>query len=214
MGRMREWPEPPIVLVHGLWMRGWVMALLGLRLQRAGFRVLRFTYSSMRATLSQNAASLAQFITAFPGAHVVGHSLGGLVILQMLSDYPELPVGRVVLLGTPAHDCAAARALGQRKWSRRILGKSLPQWYSRARRGGSYTPEIGVIAGSLPIGLGRLVGQIARPNDGVVSVSETRLPGTKAQAMLPVSHTQMLLSSAVANEVAEFLRAGHFSAER
>ncbi len=142
MGRMREWPEPPIVLVHGLWMRGWVMALLGLRLQRAGFRVLRFTYSSMRATLSQNAASLAQFITAFPGAHVVGHSLGGL------------------------------------------------------------------------IGLGRLVGQIARPNDGVVSVSETRLPGTKAQAMLPVSHTQMLLSSAVAQEVAEFLRAGHFSAER
>jgi pimeloyl-ACP methyl ester carboxylesterase len=214
MAEVRELPEQPIVLVHGLWMRGWVMALLARRLKRRGFRVFSFTYSSMRATLSQNAASLAHFISAFPGAHVVGHSLGGLVILQMLSDYPELPVGRVVLLGTPTHDCAAARALASRNWSRRILGKSLPQWYSRARRDGSYTREIGVIAGSLPIGLGRLVGEIARPNDGVVSVSETRLPGTKAQAMLPVSHTQMLLSSAVANEVAEFLRAGHFSAER
>jgi pimeloyl-ACP methyl ester carboxylesterase len=203
-----------VVLVHGLWMRGWVMALLGRRLQREGFRVFRFDYPSMRATLAQNATRLAQYIAAFPGAHLLGHSLGGLVVLQMLSDYPELPVGRVVLLGTPIHDCAAARSLDQRNWSRRILGKSLLEWYSREHREATYAPEIGIIAGSLPVGFGRLVGEIARPNDGVVSVSETRLPGMKAHAVLRVSHTQMLLSSTVAKEVAEFLRAGHFSVGR
>jgi hypothetical protein len=36
----------------------------------------------------------------------------------------------------------------------------------------------------------------------------------KDHVVLPVSHTQMLLSSAVARNVASFLRTGRFSAER
>jgi len=45
---------------------------------------------------------------------------------------------------------------------------------------------------------------------GVVTLAETRLPGATAHVTLPVSHTGMLLSARVAQEVGEFLEHGRF----
>src|SRR3954464_6278340 len=80
-----------VVLVHGLWMHGWVMKLLGTRLRSCGFRTVCFSYPSMRASLSQNASVLSRFVEriAAPRIHFIGHSLGGLLILQMLAEFPE-----------------------------------------------------------------------------------------------------------------------------
>ena len=47
-----------------------------------------------------------------PQVHLLGHSLGGLVILRCLERYPMAQPGRVVFLGTPAAGSRAARRLG------------------------------------------------------------------------------------------------------
>ncbi len=70
--------------------------------------------------------------------------------------------------------------------------------------------EIGVISGSRSLGLGRLIPGLLRPNDGVVSVVETQLPQARDFVTLPVTHSQMLVSRACADEVAAFLRTGSF----
>ena len=77
-----------VVLVHGLWMRGWVMTLLGLRLQRCGFHTVVFSYPSMNNSLSQNALLLSNFVAGITASriHFIGHSLGGLLIMQMLAE--------------------------------------------------------------------------------------------------------------------------------
>jgi hypothetical protein len=72
------------------------------------------------------------------------------------------------------------------------------------------TREVGVIAGSLPVGIGRVFAELPVPNDGTVCVDETELPGAASRIVHDVSHTGMLFSSAVANSAVKFLVTGGF----
>ena len=90
-----------VVMVHGLRMPGWVMALLALRLRRCGFDTRVFSYPSVRTSLAENALQLSRFVAriAAPRIHFVGHSLGGLLVLQMLAlsratHWPRGPGGQ------------------------------------------------------------------------------------------------------------------------
>ncbi|MDD5763186.1 MAG: alpha/beta hydrolase, partial [bacterium] len=75
-----------VVLIHGLWMTGTEMRVLGGRLEESGFRVRYFRYRSWRGGLAQAAGALREFVEATEGerVHLVGHSLGGVVIARML----------------------------------------------------------------------------------------------------------------------------------
>ena len=203
-----------VILVHGLWMPATVFLLHSHWLQRRGYRVRRFGYPSMRATLSQNAQRLRHFIAATGAAdiHLVGHSLGGLVILEMLRQKPDPRLRRAVLLGTPCVDSHCARRLRGLGMSA-LLGRSLGEWLSRAS-GSTVAPrsavEIGVLAGTRSIGLGRVIPGLPRPNDGVVAVAETRLPGIADFIALPVAHAEMLASRRCVAQSASFLETGRF----
>jgi len=210
---MDKQPEPrePIVLVHGLWLGGWVLAILAARLRRCGYNTRIFSYPAMGASLSVNAAALASFAVslAVPHVHFVGHSMGGLVILKMLEANPELRRGRSVLLGTPCGGSRSAEALAKTAAGRVILGHSLMEWL-RGPRAEPENCELGVLAGCRPIGLGRLVTRLPTPNDGVVIEAEARVPGMTDFICLRVSHSEMLWSRNVAHQVCTFLQSGHF----
>jgi len=205
-----------VVLVHGLWMHGWVMKLLGMRLRRCGFRTVCFSYPSMRASLSQNASVLSRFVgeIAAPRIHFMGHSLGGLLILQMLAEFPESRTGRIILAGSPYNTSCVAEKLSRRSAGRYILGRSMLQWLSQKPRACESRYEVGVIAGAKSIGGGRLISRLATPNDGVVTVGETSIPGVADQIVLNVTHSQMLLSTELARQACFFLQYGCFMHHR
>ena len=205
------------VLVHGLWMHGVVMQLQRCYLARMGFDAVCYSYPSMRLTLTENAGRLAQFARSLraPHIHWVGHSLGGLVILRMLEREPALPPGRVVLLGVPYGDGYSRRALAASRLGARLLGRSIGEWVEIKKPDRFPGREIGVVAGSLARGLGRLVARgLPKPNDGVVTVAETELAAACDRIVLPVSHSGMLLSRCVARQSGAFLRAGKFDTLR
>jgi len=210
-------PEPEaVILVHGLWVHGVVMALLRRRIARCGYRTYSYSYPSMRLTLTENAERLAQYCLRVAAARVnfVGHSLGGLVVLRMLETAREFKVGRIVLAGTPCCGSFAARRLTRLPGGQAMLGRSLPEWLGRERPQPPAHHEIGVIAGNVGIGLGRLAApDMTQPNDGVVSVAETRLPEMRDHIVLSVNHTGMLFSRAVARQICEFTRHGVFARE-
>ena len=52
--------------------------------------------------------------------------------------------------------------------------------------------------------------ELPEPNDGIVAVAETVIPGERDRIILPVSHSGMLVSRAVATQAAAFLRNGKF----
>lgn len=200
-----------VIVIHGLWMTGLEASVLRHRLANRGFAVEQYHYRSMTADVDSVVHELRERVLAVPGpAHLVGHSLGGLVALRLAERLPDVELGNVVLLGSPVNGSAAARALAAWPAMQWMLGR-LPseELLASGRRWTRGTP-VGVIAGTNSMGLGRFVGRLAEPNDGTVSVDETRLDGATEHVELPVSHMGMLVSEDVAALVVRFLRGGTF----
>jgi pimeloyl-ACP methyl ester carboxylesterase len=182
------------------------------RLRRAGFEPHTFHYHSMQASLEDACAALAAQLQALGDpCHVVAHSLGGVVTLETYARNPDLPSGRIVLLGAPVQGSRAARAVARWSLGPRILGGLAVAELCRPRSRRWDSPrEIGLVAGSGNVGLGRLFAELPLPNDGTICVDETLLPGATAHSVLDVTHTGMLVSTAVASAVVRFLRRGSF----
>ena len=199
-----------IVLVHGVWVPGLVMMPLAARLAREDFRCHRFDYRGQGLPLAVNADDLVRFARSVGPAHYVGHSLGGLVILRALSEHPELAAGNVVLLGTPVRGSFSGRRLARHRVGRWMLGQTQPLWHDGAFMRWKRTERLGVIAGTLPMGLGRALGPLPGQNDGVVCVDETAIEGMSERITLHVGHSAMLVAPRVASQTAAFLREGKF----
>lgn len=204
-----------VILAHGLWVPGLVMKPLAARLSAAGLRCHTFDYRGRARPLEAHAERLARFARTIGPAHFVGHSLGGLVVLQALGADPALPSGRVVLLGTPANGCLAGRRFARHRVGRWFLGESGPLWSEMRGEGGTRRWErgepLGVVAGTVALGLGRLFGTLPGPNDGVVTVEETTVEGMRQRIALPLGHSQLIFSARVAAQVAAFLKEGAFA---
>jgi hypothetical protein len=201
-----------VVLVHGLWMPGLAMSPMAARLSRGGYHCHLFDYAGRERPLAANAERLAQLARSVGPANFVGHSLGGLVVLEALNANPALAVGRVALLGTPARGCLAGRRLASYGFGRWMLGESAALWREGRSARWRRSEPLGVIAGALPLGHGRTLGRLPGANDGVVCVNETRIEGAAASIVLPVSHSGMLLSARVAQALQTFLASGSFGA--
>ena len=200
-----------VVLVHGLWYHAWSMRVLTRRLAATGLQASCFSYPTRKQDLRQNAASLAEFCNSIQTneLHFIGHSLGGLVVLQMLQSARHLPPGRIVLLGTPLRGSLVVEKSTGLPGGKFLLGLSAAALTAGASRLAA-DRETGLIAGTRPFGLGRLTGGLAGPSDGTVSVSETGSDQLADRLELPVTHTGMLVSSRVAAQSAFFLSHGHF----
>lgn len=201
-----------IILIHGLWMHGLVLLPHQRWLRAEGFAVRRFSYPSWRGGLADNVRLLSSFVNETPGSviHLVAHSLGGLVALKMLSQEPDARISRVVLLGTPYAGCHCGITLAAQPVLTALVGRTFKDWFSLPRPALQPAVDIGVIAGTRPIGFGRLIPGLARPNDGVVAVDETRIAAASDSIALNVSHSGMLVSCGCAGQIANFLRTGRF----
>ena len=201
-----------VVVVHGLWLTGSAMTIVRSRFEHMGYQARSFSYPSVNADLSSNAAQLFAFVRELDAEviHLVGHSMGGLLSLQMLQEHDEPRIGRVVLAGSPFQDIHAVRNLMQHPFTQSVVGKSIAQWLAQAKPDVTSRYQIGVIAGDRSVGLGRLITHLETPNDGTITVAETQVPGAKDSIVLHVSHSEMLISADVVHQAAHFLDTGQF----
>jgi pimeloyl-ACP methyl ester carboxylesterase len=191
------------------------MAVMARRLRLRGHCVQVFSYPTRSNSLEEQADELYEFIDkdSFATLHLVGHSMGGLLILNMLSRFDQWPPGRVVLMGCPVAGSGVVRRLEKMPGQKLLFGHARDSLLEGFR----YTPrqhETGMIRGTRSVGLGRLAGQHCEPNDGTVALSETQLDGLKDSIELPVSHSQMLINAGVAEQVEQFLLHGKFKSNR
>ena len=209
---MGKLPVDSVILVHGLWYGPWSMKYLGRGLRHKGYECRYFKYSTRKTSLGAAAKVLRDSIEGHlkSPVHLVGHSLGGLVILKLLMDYPETPQGNVVLLGSPINGSRVARKVAGwpgMSWAFGASESALAQGYA-------HLPEdrkIGMIRGQKPVGLGRIAGGFHEANDGTVSFSETHSERLADEVTVKTTHTGLIMSREVLRHTVSFLSGGRFA---
>jgi pimeloyl-ACP methyl ester carboxylesterase len=193
-------------------MRGFTLTLLRRRLQAAGYAVDVFDYASVFGSADSGVERLLRRAQALKSTniHFVGHSLGGLIALQVLQRAPELTQGRVVCLGSPLRGSAVARGVAKLPGGSFVIGRSLDVLRNGIERWDGVQP-VGAIAGRLPVGLGFAVAALGSPHDGTVSVAETQLPGLTDHCIVPATHTGLVYSEEAARQAIAFLHDARFA---
>jgi hypothetical protein len=193
-----------VVLVHGMGRTGLSMVPLELSLERAGYRVLNFSYSSYGPAVPEIAAGLRATLAEHlarepaPRIHFVGHSLGNIVIRWHLAHHePVGQRGRFVMLAPPNRGSRMADLLSP------YLGWLLHP-IAELRSSGSTVSR-------LPAPAGIEFAVIAGEWDGKVSIAETCVPGAAAHAVVPSGHSFMMARPQVQRMVRQFLDTGTFS---
>jgi len=191
--------RPVAVLVHGMGRTPLSMALLALRLRRAGFDVALYGYSPTVERLDACLQRLARFLARRVGDRpyiAVGHSLGTVLLRCVLPQMAHAPA-LFFLLAPPVQACAIARRaapllpyrlftgeMGQRLADPHFM-RSVPVPSCPAV---VYAGTAGPRARWLPAG--------DEQNDGILKVSETVLAGA-ALVRVPALHTFLMNSRAV-----------------
>lgn len=193
------------------------------RLRERGYRVVNIDYPSREKTVEQLAG------TVIPGAlnqcdaaraqtvHFVTHSMGGILVRYFLQHHGVPNLGRVVMTGPPNQGSQVVDA-----W-RNVPGFSLLNGRAGDQLGtdpggiaaqlGPVSYPVGVIAGTRSINL-ILSLSLPGPNDGKVTVANTRVEGMADFVALPVAHPFIPADSRVIRQTMHFLERGTFDHPR
>ncbi|WP_202819776.1 esterase/lipase family protein [Thaumasiovibrio subtropicus] len=206
-----------VVLLHGLIRSSDSMSKMAAHLTTLGYRVVNQDYPSTDHpidTLTEIAIPPA--IEACGDAaqiHFVTHSLGGILLRYYISQHSMPKLGRAVMLGPPNRGSEIVDAMGDWAlfgWINGPAGIALgTQADSIPNQLGPVHFELGVIAGSRTFNP-MLSLLLPSPDDGKVSVENTKVTGMKAHIVMPVTHTFMMQNQGVIEQVSHFLAHGEF----
>lgn len=210
-----------VLLLHGIARTSASLTKLARTLEAAGFATLNLDYPSRKhslAALTEHVHKEAAPFLAQPGghAHIVTHSMGGLLARAYIARHRPPDLGRVVMLGPPNAGSELADLLARRVFYRSYFGPA-GQQLGTGPKGkpsqlfGVVDYPVGVIAGDRALDpLGWLL--LPRPNDGRVSVARTCVDGMTGHVTVHATHTLMARNAGVIRHTIQFLRHGRFDA--
>jgi len=207
-----------VVVLHGLARTSGAMQRLGSALQREGYAVVNVDYPSRKKPIEELAplAVKTQGIEQCPSGsslHFVTHSMGGILVRYYLQNNEVASVGRVVMLAPPNQGSQVVDKLRNTPGYKLFNGPAGMQLGtdddSVPSQLGPVEFELGVIAGSRTFN--PVLSQfLPNPDDGKVSVENTKVEGMTDHITLPVTHTFMMRSGKVIEQVLHFIRHGEF----
>lgn len=189
-------------------------------LQEEGFETVNVDYPSRDFTIEELAPMAVddglagcRSMDGVERIHFVTHSLGGILVRQYLSENVIPELGRVVMLGPPNQGSDAVDKLGDVPgfdWMNGPAGRQLGKGENSVPlRLGPADFELGIIAGNRTIDpLTSAV--LANPDDGRVSVEDTKLEGMDDFVVVDHSHAFMMRMRGTIELTLRFLRDGNF----
>jgi pimeloyl-ACP methyl ester carboxylesterase len=193
-----------VVVAHGLGRSSWSMRPMIKALEKAGYDVMPFGYSSYCCSIAEIGAKMQRRLDErmtpqHTRVHFVGHSLGNIIVRWVLTrdTLPER-VGRVVMLAPPNQGAHAANTFTP--WA---------GWLLRPMR--ELQADTAATVRKLPpVRIGE-IGVIAARDDRTVKIPETMLPEARAHVQVPGGHSFIMRRDDVHALTVHFLRTGQFT---
>ena len=212
-----------VVVLHGLIRSASSMETMYEALRDEGFDAINIDYPSRDYTIEELAPRVIdqglEFCRALPtteSIHFVAHSLGGILIRQYLSENEIPELGRVVMLAPPNQGSVAADKMTKvpgYDWLNGPTGRQLGKGEDSVPLAlGPANFELGVIAGTRSIDPVTSA-VLPDPDDGRVSVEDTRLDGMADHVVVDHSHAFIMKMKKPIELTIRFLRTGSFGEE-
>jgi pimeloyl-ACP methyl ester carboxylesterase len=207
---MNKLKIPTVLLLHGYLRTARGMNYLKRFFIKNGFDTIVPTLPVTTAGIERCSALLYSILSghSWETLHMVGHSSGGRIILDILTRYDIPGIGNIVLISTPVNGSAAANFLSALPYadhfSRTLADLSVPAEKFPAGN------KIGVIAAGTGMKFG-FNPFISGDNDDLVAVSETRFNGMHDFVLRRFRLHQFVHKNAItANLVRNFLLTASF----
>jgi len=210
-----------VVLLHGLARSSTSLDTMEQALQDEGYRTANIDYPSRDFEIAELASiAVEEGLAAcrvgddVEKIHFVTHSLGGILVRQYLKSGSIERLGRVVMLGPPNQGSIAVDELEGVPgfdWINGPAGRQLGKGEDSVPLAlGPANFELGIIAGN------RTIDPITSavlddPDDGRVSVADTRLEGMDDFVVVEHSHAFMMRMQRPIELTISFLKTGRFT---
>lgn len=209
-----------VFLVHGLGRTKHSMMILRHRLRHAGYRTVSFGYNSRKLSIEEASAKLEAAVSnqlasaaAPTRIHFVTHSLGGILVRNILAKEHPNQLGRVVMISPPNHGSEIPDKLGKLALYRKINGPAGIQLGTSSKSMPNTLPPadfpVGIITGDRsfnPLFSHWIPGK----DDGKVSIESAKLDGMRDFVVVHSSHTWIMNRKTVRQHVLHFLQHGNF----
>ena len=209
-----------VVLLHGLARTANSMSTMQEALIEDGYAVVNVDYPSRDLPIEELAPMAVEEGLGgcrskkdVENIHFVTHSLGGILLRHYVSEQEIAELGRVVMLGPPNQGSEAVDELADVPgfdWINGPAGRQLGKGENSVPLSlGPAEFELGIIAGT------RSIDPIASailsdPDDGRVSLEDTKLDGMDDFAVVAHSHAFMMRMQTPIELTIRFLRTGSF----
>lgn len=212
-----------VILLHGLGRTSASLNKVESTLEREGYLVANIQYPSRQNIIEELAAPAVEagitVCNEMEGEqiNVLTHSMGGILLRYYLASHTIENLHRVVMLAPPNQGSEIVDVY------RNVPGYLLLNGPAGLQLGtdvdsmpnqlGAVDFKLGVIAGNRTINF--ILSQfLENPDDGKVSVANTRVEGMCAFIEMPTTHAMMMRNSDVIEEAIRFLERGRFEGEK
>lgn len=205
--------QETVVLIHGLAGSPWTLSTLESALEDDGYRTLSFAYSAKDESLRSISSRFQDFVKDSVKTrryHLVGFSLGNIVIRASMKDGLRSGLGRAVMIAPPNRSVGLARQFKDCCIYSWIAGEAGQKLADKSFYESLPTPtvEFGVIAGDCGTCL-----SYDKANDGIVPVEATKLAGMKDWVVIRASHPGLRRHDLTVKHCRSFLKSGEFARE-
>jgi pimeloyl-ACP methyl ester carboxylesterase len=203
-----------IVIVHGLGNNANTMRSITKYLNENSLPTIAITYPSTEARLEECAGYLNEVLQSMDQVerfHLVGFSMGGLVIRSWLKHHDDPRLDRIVFIGSPHYGAELADRLLTSQAFTSLLGPGAMQLRSDSDAGSGALPvpnqEFAVIAGAAGTTMG-MNPLIPGDDDGMVSLASAKLAGASDHVVVRNLHALLPFDKRVHAAARRFIETG------
>jgi len=216
---MNQKPKKATVIVlHGISRSSRMMLKIAQALSAEGYETINLDYPSTTMVIEDLAEWVYEKIKPYCDIdnpiHFVGHSMGGIIIRLIIQKHRPANLSRVVMIGSPNKGSIVADFMQRFQFYKKWFGPAGQQIgtnYNGIHR--TLPPadfECGIIAGDRSSDPWFSWFLYKTPNDGKVSVENTKLEGMSAHVVLHVTHQSLPKNRECITHVKSFLANGTF----